>query len=328
MRGGGPRRRVRALLAGVAAAAALAAGCGGGHERTERLPAATLLLDFTPNAVHAGIYSAVARGYDREAGLRLTVRQPSASTDSVKLLSAGKTDFAVLDIHDLAIARERGRDLVGVMALVERPLAAVLAQPGIHSPRELEGRRVGVTGLPSDDAVLRSMVAGDDGHPARVRTVTIGFNAVPSLLARRVAGATAFWSVEGVALRRKRPDFGEFRVDAYGAPVYPELVVCVTRRTLLTRQDLVASLRRALTRGYAFTLANPRASVADLVARAPGLDRGLTGDELATLGPAFTYEGHFGELDPERLRAWAAWEARFGIVRRPPDVTRAFVLGP
>ena len=37
--------------------------------------------------------------------------------------------MAILDIHDLGLAREQGRDLVGVMAFVQRPLAAVLAQP-------------------------------------------------------------------------------------------------------------------------------------------------------------------------------------------------------
>ncbi|HKG17521.1 MAG TPA: ABC transporter substrate-binding protein [Solirubrobacteraceae bacterium] len=276
--------------------------------------------------MHTGIFSAVARGYDRRAGVRLVVRQPSASTDSVKLLVAGRADAAVLDIHDLAIARERGRDVVGVLALVERPLAAVLAAPSVHTPRQLEGRRVGVTGLPSDDAVLRSIVRGAGGRPSRVRTVTIGFNAVAGVLTGRVAGATGFWNVEGVALRRRRPDYREFRVDSYGAPPYPELVVCVTRRTLRRHPELVRSLRRALTLGYRFVLAHPAAGVRDLTASATGLSRSVAAAQLAAVSPAMTLDGRFGVLDPRRLRAWATWEARFGIVRRPPDVARAFEL--
>lgn len=315
------------MLAALATAlAALAVGCGEQADERRALRPATLLLDFTPNAAHAGIFSAVARGYDRREGLRLAVREPSGSGDPVRLLAAGRADFAVLDIHDLALARERGRDLVGVLALVQRPLAAVLAQPNITGPAALQGRTVGVTGLPSDDAVLRSMVAGDGGNPRRVRRVTIGFNAVGSLLSRRVAGATAFWNVEGVALRRRRAGFSEFRVDAYGAPAYPELVVCVRRRTLRERPVLVRSLLSTLRRGYAFTLLSPDASVDDLVARSPGLDRAVAADQLATLRPALTNRGRFGVLDATRLRAWAAWEARMKIVRRRPDVTRAFVL--
>ena len=99
------------------------------------------------------------------------VRAPSASTDALRLLQGGRADMAILDIHDLGLARQEGADIVGVMALVQRPLASVLAQPDVRRPRDLEGARAGVTGLPSDVAVLRSVVAGDDGDPDRVRTV-------------------------------------------------------------------------------------------------------------------------------------------------------------
>src|SRR5262249_54956265 len=150
---------------------------------------------------HAGIYTATARGYDRDAGVRLHVQVPGSSTDSVKLLLGGRAQFAIMDIHDLAIAAAQGRPLVGVMAIVQRPLAAVLSTPDVRTPKQLEGRKVGVTGVPSDDAVLRSIMQGAGADYGRVQRVTIGFNAVPALLGGKVAGATAFWDVEGVALK-------------------------------------------------------------------------------------------------------------------------------
>ncbi len=63
-------------------------------------------------------------------------------------MAAGRLDLGVLDIHDLALAR--ALDLVGVAALMRRPLAALVAQREIPRPRALEGRLVGVSGLPSD----------------------------------------------------------------------------------------------------------------------------------------------------------------------------------
>jgi putative hydroxymethylpyrimidine transport system substrate-binding protein len=323
---GGPMRRIAALLAVLAAAAAL--GACGEAAHTRMLADATLVLDFTPNAAHAGIYSALARGYDRAEGVRLHVQVPGSSTDSAKLLLDGRVAFAVMDIHDLAIARAKGKDLVGVMALVERPLAAVLTSADVRSPRQLEGRRVGVTGVPSDDAVLRSIVLGAGGDPRRVRRVTIGFNAVPALLGGRVAGATAFWNVEGVALRRKRPDTHEFRVDAYGAPPYPELVLCTTRAELERSPGLVRGTVRALVRGYDVTVAHPAASIRDLRARVPGLDAGELARQLGAMRAAFEAPGgRVGVLELATLRAWARWEARFGIVPRPPDVARMFATG-
>src|SRR4051812_48687661 len=312
---------------GIAVALVLAlAGCGassGGGDRPDR--DATLLLDFTPNGVHAGIYSAVRRGYDQAEGVRLHVRTPASGTDNAKLLLAGRAQFAVMDLHDLAIARAKGADVVAVLALVQRPLASVLAQPGIRSPRDLAGRRVGVTGLPSDDAVLRSVVAGAGGDPARVHKVTIGFNAVQSLLARRVAAATAFWIVEGVALRERRPGARVFKVDDYGAPAYPELVLVTTRQTIDDEPALVRATVQALVRGYDLTLTDPASSVQDEVAANRGLDPSALTRQIDVLDTAFLGAGgRFGTLDTARLRAWARWEARFGIVRRAPDVARMF----
>ncbi len=85
------------------------AGCAGtsGEDRPDET--ARLLLDFTPNAVHAGIYVASERGFDTAEGVKLEIRKPSASTDALKLLQGGRADMAILDIHDLGIAREKGR---------------------------------------------------------------------------------------------------------------------------------------------------------------------------------------------------------------------------
>jgi ABC-type nitrate/sulfonate/bicarbonate transport system substrate-binding protein len=97
----------------------IAAGCGGpaGSAGTEE---ATLLLDQRPSAVHAGIYAATERGYDEAEGVRLEVRIPRRVDLAPRMLRRGGADLAVLGLADLAEARERGMDVVGVMALVQR----------------------------------------------------------------------------------------------------------------------------------------------------------------------------------------------------------------
>ena len=301
------------------------AGCGGETGTDRPGETASLLLDFTPNGVHAGIYLATERDYDDAEGVHLEVRAPGASTDALRLLQAGRVDMAILDIHDLALARQQGRDVVGVMALVQRPLAAVLAQPDIRRPRDLDGKRAGVTGLPSDVAVLRSVVQGDGGDPDSVKTTTIGFEAVKALLARRVDAATAFWNVEGVALHARRPATREFRVDEYGAPPYPELVLCVTRQTLEEQRPAVAAAIRALRRGYTETQADPDSAVSALVDANPDLQRDAASAQLDAVDPAFTAGAdYYGQLREDVLRKWAAWDLKFGIVSKPIDVGAAF----
>jgi putative hydroxymethylpyrimidine transport system substrate-binding protein len=294
-------RRIPLLLALIAALG----GCGGGDDHG----AGTVALDFQPNAVHAGIYAS-----------NLGVRVPGSSTDSLKLLATGRADLAVVDIHDLGLARERGEDIVGVGALVQRPLAAVIARAGIRRPRDLEGQRVGVTGLPSDDAVLRAVIERDGGDFARVKRTTIGFSAVPSLVAGRVAAVVAFWNAEGVALRRRGVQTREFRVDDYGAPRYPELVLATKAETLRDQPELVHSALAEVRRGTAVALHDRKATIAQL-AKASGADPELVRAQLDAVAPALVPPVR---LDRAALEGWADFDTRFGILESRPDVDRAF----
>jgi putative hydroxymethylpyrimidine transport system substrate-binding protein len=294
----------------IALALACLAGCGGDSGNTPE--PGTIALDFQPNAVHAGIYAT-----------DLKIRVPAASTDSLKLLAAGRADMAVVDIHDLGLAREAGSDIVGVGALVQRPLAAVIARADdIRRPRDLEGKRVGVTGLPSDDAVLHAVVENDGGDYDRVKKVTIGFSAVPSLIAGKVDAVVAFWNAEGVALRERGVDTREFRVDDYGAPRYPELVLAVKRETLRKKGELVDTMLEAIEKGTLEAL-NDREATVKRIADASGADEPLVRAQLAAVArallPAIS-------LDPAALRGWAAFDKQFGILKEEPDVHQAFRL--
>jgi putative hydroxymethylpyrimidine transport system substrate-binding protein len=316
-------RRAVALLAAVLLLSG-AAGCGGGGAEPGVPKGATLVLDFTPNAVHTGIYAAQRQGFYGDAGLDLTIHQPGESTDAPKLLAAGRTDFAILDIHDLGIAREKGLDLVGLMPIVQRPLAAVIARGdgAVRSPRDLEGHTVGVTGLPSDEAVVDSEVSADGGDPAKVEEVTIGFNAVSSLAAGKVDAATGFWNAEGVALARQGVPIRVFKVDRYGAPPYPELVLATSRRTLDRDPALVRSVLDATRRGYAFAEGNPGRALDDLLAADPALQRADQAAQLRVLLPDLDPK----PFDPTVLREWAAWDLEHGLLKRPLDVNAAFQL--
>lgn len=313
-----------ALLATLLALAGLA-GCGGEGAEPGAPKGATLVLDFVPNAVHSGIYSALAGDYYEEAGVELKVQPPGESTDAPKLLAAGRVEFAILDIHDLGIARERGIDLVGVAPIVQRPLAAVIARADgpVRRPRDLEGRRVGVTGLPSDEAVVASEVAADGGDPAAVEEVTIGFTAVPSLAARKVDAATGFWNSEAVALRRQGIPIRVFAVDRFGAPPYPELILATSRRLLEEDPELVDAVVEETERGYALAEHDPNAALDDLLAANPELERADQQAQLKALLPILAPK----PFDLEVLREWAGWDLRHGLLEKPLSVEEAFSQG-
>ena len=321
-------RRIAASLAAVLALlfALAASGCGDDGAEPDapdgRAPASAqsldLVLDFQPNAVHSGIYAAAAAGGD----VGIDIRAPGASTDAPKLLRAGRTDLAILDIHDLAIAREQGAHLIAVAAIVQRPLAAVIAADGseIQDPADLAGKRIGVTGLPSDDAVLETVLDSAGLGPDDVDTVTVGFDAVPLLLAGKLDAATAFWNAEGVTLA-DRLDTTEFRVDDFGAPTYPELLLVTTPEILNSERESIEAAVAEIDAGYAGVKAEPEHGLDALIDAVPELDREQQQAQLEAVLPAF---GENRVLDAEALAAAGTWELEHGIVDEPFDLEEAF----
>ena len=311
--------RVAALLAAALLGAGPAA-CGGGGAEPGAPNGATLVLDFQPNAVHSGIYAAQANGYFRDEGLGLKIQEPSSTADSGKLLQTGRADFAVMDINDFGIARQRGLDLVAIAAIVQRPLAAVIAEDRneIRTTADLAGKTIGVTGVPSDDAVLDTVLRSGGVDPSDVHRVTIGFNAVADLAAGRIDAATAFWNAEGVQLRQLGIPIREFRVDEFGAPRYPELVVATRASSGQRASDFVDALQR----GYRTLGQNPESALDDLVGAVPDLDqdaqegqlRALTSAKAFSIGNQNGPPTAMGALD--RYGAWLGWATRHGLVNK------------
>lgn len=316
------------LLAALAVLVALTAtvGCRGddGASGGPKLRDLTLALDFTPNPVQAPVFTAIHERLDRRQGIRLRIRQPGQGPDGVKLVAAGRAQLALLDIHDLALARETGADVVAVGALIGQPLAALLAQPGIRRPRDLEHRTVGVSGLRSDPAFLKAIMHADGGDASTVRQVTIGFSAVQRLLTRRVDAVPAFWNAEGVALRERGHPVKAFKVEDYGAPAYPEVLIITSERTLAARPGDIRASLAALAAGLDDTLAHPELAVARVADAAATSDRSLIRAQLRAVAP--TYARGL-RLDRAVLERWATWEQSVGIVKRRPDVNEAFVFG-
>jgi NitT/TauT family transport system substrate-binding protein/putative hydroxymethylpyrimidine transport system substrate-binding protein len=315
-------KRAVALLATALLLVGLA-GCGGSGAEPGAPKGATVVLDFTPNAVHTGIYAAQAEGFYRNAGIDLHIQIPGESTDAPKLLAAGRTQFAILDITDLGIADEKGLELVGLMPIVQEPLAAVLAREDgpVKRPRDMDGHTVGVTGLPSDTAVVESEVSADGGDPSGVDEVTIGYNAVASLAAGKVDAATGFWNDEAVEAERQGIPLRVFKVDEFGAPRYPELVLTTTREELKGDPGLVDKMVDATRRGYEFTESRPDKALNDLLAANPSLERADAAAQLKVLLPAL----HPTPFDEAVLKEWSAWASSHDLLAEPLEVRKAFV---
>ena len=286
----------------------------------------TLVLDFVPNAVHAGIYRALAAGYYRARGIELRVVAPGATQDPLSFVQAGRAQFGLADGSDVASAIDRGGEAQAVMAIAQRPLGGLigLRAEGLRSPAQLQGRSVGITGVPSDRAVLDTEVRSAGGDPRRVHVVDVGFNGAQALLAGRIAAFTGFVPADGVQLAVTGHPIAPFRLDEYGGPGYPGLVAFASRRLIARNAALVQAFVAATTQGYEDTLRDPARSTQELLHLNPSLESKFTRASLAAYLPLFDEGGKVpvGTLRAARIQALSAWMLRGGLIHTPISPAR------
>jgi putative hydroxymethylpyrimidine transport system substrate-binding protein len=309
-------RPVTALLAAAALLCTLALAACGTKKDAITAPGVkrfTVMLDFFPNADHAALYSAIARGDFRAVGLDVQPQAPAEPAEPLKLLAAGKVDMAISYEPELLLARDQGLKIVSVGALVQRPLTSIIALPGKHVAKvaDLAGKRVGTAGIAYQKAELQTALQAAGVKPGSVREVNVGFNLIPAMLSRRVdATLGGFWNYEAIQLdlQHRRPVV--IPVDKAGVPSYDELVLVVREGEARKRgQDLRAFLQ-ALTRGQSEVRTNPAAAAALVVAANPSLESKLQLESIRRTLPATQPSDPskpFGFQDPTAWAAFGSW---------------------
>jgi putative hydroxymethylpyrimidine transport system substrate-binding protein len=281
---------------------------------------ATLILDFTPNAVHAGIYRALAAGYYRRENIALKVVQPTSTQETLKLIDAHRAQFGLADGSDVAGLIDKGGDAQVVMALAQRPLGGLIALASEHlrSPADLAGKTVGTTGVPSDTAVLETELRHAGTAPSSVKVVTVGFNGGQALVARRIAAFTGFIPDDGVALSVSGHPITAFGLAQQGGPPYPGLVAFTTRGLIDSNAQLVRDFVAATAHGYEDTLKRPARSLAELEAANPTLPHKLTAASLSVYLPLFVGDSPtFGALRGANVEAMSKWMLSAGLIHTP-----------
>src|ERR1051326_5720790 len=187
----------------------------------------TLTLDWTPNPDHVGIFDAQATGAFARAGLDVAIHAPSDPTAPLKLVGVGRSDLAVSYEQELFFAAAKKLPVVAVAAVVPQPLNSFMAiEANVKSLRDLKGRTIGITGVPSDYATLDTALHTVGLTRTDVEIVTVGYNLLPALLAHRVDAVLGVYrNVEGIELAQRGLRATIIPLDRAGVPSYDELVL-------------------------------------------------------------------------------------------------------
>jgi putative hydroxymethylpyrimidine transport system substrate-binding protein len=291
--------------------------------------AVTLALDWYPNANHTGIFAAQAAGYFTDAGLDVEIVVPADPTTVLQTVGAGRDTFGISYQADVLFARDQDVPVKSIAALVQHPLNCLMfrADAGIARPGDLAGRSVGVTGLPSDDAFLQSILASDGLILDDVEVVNVGYDLLPAIMADRAdAVLGAYWTHETILAEQQGTPVGYLRVEEWGVPDYYELVLVTGDAVIEATPEQATALLGALQQGYTDAQDDPQAALALLYEANPDLDPAVENEGIGLLAPLWTDTGAvpFGMQSAERWEQFGTWLKENGLLAEDVDIASAW----
>ena len=292
-----------ALLLGLTA-------CGGEQEQT-----VTVVLDWTPNTNHTGIYVALANGYFEEAGLDVQVVQPPED-GAVTLVASGKAQFGVSFQDSLApaFAGDSPMPVTAVAAMIQHNTSGIVSRAGegMDTPRGLEGKKYATWDLDVEKATIRDVMAADGGNFDLVElipsTVT---DEVSALQSGSVDAIWIFYGWAGVAceVAGLDTDYFEF-ADIDPVFDYYTPVLIGSNAWLEENPDAARAFLAALSRGYTYAAEHPKEAADILMDAAPELksNSALVYASQEYLAAEYIADAsRWGEFDGERWAAFFNW---------------------
>jgi NitT/TauT family transport system substrate-binding protein len=346
-RGHGPGRMIAIglVLAGVAMA-----GCGGDDDKGakaegssggggEEMRDVTLRLDWITWPEHAGYYVAVEKGWYKQEGLNVELREGHGSGQSVQLVNAKKDTFATGNPSALVQGAAKGAQIT----MVADPFqdsgygVAYLPDSGISAPADLEGKTfAGIAGSPgytTFPAFAKS--EGFDGDAVKKVTVQAG-SEMAGLRAGRFDAVewnsfAAPLSAEEGAAEVKMFPYGDYGIINLGWGIM------VHNDTLEEDPDMVEDFVRASMKGWEYALAHPdeAAKITTEVAEKSTIDEPTMAQMIKNLTELTHTEATEGQplgcMAAEDWEKTIEFEKKFTGVKNPPAVdelmTNRFLKG-
>lgn len=334
-------KRLAALAAALAVA--FAAGCGagesgedgdrtkpeGGNGGNESPTNVTLVLDWTPNTNHTGLYVARDKGYYAEEGLNVNIILPGEA-GAEQMVAAGNADFGVSYQEAVTLARSEGVPIVSIAAVIQHNTSgfAAPAAIGLKSPHDLEGKTYGGGwNLTIEEAMLDTLMRSVGADPSKVNIVTAGSaDFFTSVERGDIDFAWIFYAWTGIEAELRGQKLDILYLNEYAKELdYYTPVLIAAESTIRENPGLVRAFMRATAKGYRFAIDHPEEAGNLLADAEPDLDRELVVASQKWLSPRYWDDApRWGEQRPEVWRDFANWMNRYDILIRDFDPQAAF----
>jgi ABC-type nitrate/sulfonate/bicarbonate transport system substrate-binding protein len=316
------------VLAGTLAACGDSGGVAGTTKDGNRK--VTLVLDWTPNTNHSGIYLAEKRGWYRQAGIELKIVQPGENT-SLSLLSSRRAQFAIAPQESIVPARAEDIPVVAVAAVIQHNTSSLLSlkSDGAARPRDLEGKRYGGFGGELENALIDKLVACDGGDPTKVDRVEIGN--VDFRVGLEKDFYDSVWVYDGWD-KIRLGEIDEMPIDTIPfidhtdcIPDWYTPMIATTEQVIEEDAELVETFMDVTARGYRTAMSDPTSAADALLGAAPELDEDLVRRSAEYLSTRYADEpSEWGHQDEEIWTGFVGFLAESGLIDEPIDVKPAY----
>ncbi|WP_207806969.1 diguanylate cyclase domain-containing protein [Parazoarcus communis] len=219
-----------------------------------------LQLKWTHAFQFAGYYAAVEKGFYREVGLEVELREAVPGLDPVEEVLSGRAAYGVGN-SSLLLARSAGKPVVALAVVFQHSPVVIMAREyeatqGVHN---LIGKRLMVE--PQSDELLAYL--DQAGVPLdRVEQLPHSFNP-QDLIEGKVDAITAYVTNEPFFLEQAGVPFHLYTPRSVGIDFYGDNLF-TTEQVLKQGPERVRAMREASLRGWRYAMAHPE-EVIDLI---------------------------------------------------------------
>ena len=308
------------------------AGCSSNEKdntssKDKGLKKVSIVLDWTPNTNHTGIYVAKEKGYFKQHGLDVSIIMPgNAGAD--QLVASGKAQFGVSYQESVTQARIQGIPLVSIAAVIQHNTSG-FASPkskNITSPKDFAGKTYGGWGSPTEKAVISSLMAQQHADVNKVKIVNMGDTDFFTATKRDVDFAWIYYGWTGIQAEINKEPINMIYLTDYSNKLdYYTPVITTNENMLKNDSKTVKEFMAALSEGYNFAIKHPDES-ADILSKAvPDLDKNLVKKSQEWLSPRYQADApRWGE---QKLSVWenySNWMYDHKLLEKPLDAKKAF----
>ncbi|WP_079709200.1 ABC transporter substrate-binding protein [Paraliobacillus ryukyuensis] len=287
----------------------------------------TMVLDWTPNTNHTGIYVAQDQGYFEEAGLDVEITLPGES-GADQVVASGQAEFGISAQEQVTEARTQDIPLVSVAAVIQHNTSG-FASPvdkNITSPADFVGKTYGGWGAPVESAVIDSLMKQEGASVKDVNIVNMGNTDFFTAIERDVDFAWIYYGWDGIQAELRDIDLNMLYLTDYSEKLDYYTPVITTNETMIDKNpETIKKFIGAVSKGYQYAIDNPDEAADILIEAVPDLDEELVRASQEWLSPKYQADAkQWGIQDVEVWKNYADWMYSNDLLDAELDADAAF----